>query len=128
MITLEAHTSAYFDSVNFNLEEFDVRLGYHSAALDSDINTGSPHAMAVANRWLRTCRTSPTHEKCRESNRMIMKGSGNRLPTRLLHVGSDSKDPVLIESGGVEAKYCILSYCWGTAGTLSLRRTTCRTA
>lgn len=104
--------------ITFDLKEFNVEFGkFHE--LESAVDTtGAPHALSVARQWLETCRTSPAHSKCRQAYRNISDGGPlPALPTRVIHVGSESQDPYLIESNGVRARYCILSYCWGRPGT-----------
>lgn len=102
--------------VTFSLEGFDIGFGQATARNHYGRNesTGSPCAMAVAKQWLRNCRTSPAHARCREA--FFPGGSPALLPKRVLHVGSDRQDPRLFESHGLKASYCILSYCWGRPG------------
>lgn len=102
--------------VYFDLEGIDTRFG---KPLDDDTRantTGSTHALGTAKRWLQICQNSPTHSQCQEAHFATSHGLYSPLPTRVLHVGTDNKDPFLFESKGAKASYCILSYCWGHTG------------
>lgn len=102
--------------VSFELEGFDVSFGTQEDESSHIHSTGSSRALGVANQWLEDCRTSPAHSLCREAYGKISSGPFGPLPTRVLHVGSDHRDPYLFESNGTRATYCILSYCWGRPG------------
>ncbi|CAM1509874.1 Fc.00g002090.m01.CDS01 [Cosmosporella sp. VM-42] len=78
------------------------------------------NAMLVS-EWLKSCQRG--HKACRQSK--------SELPTRVLFVGSDHREPHLYESRNEEAQYVALSHCWGdeqhrplttTKGTLPKRR------
>lgn len=102
--------------VSFDLKGFDVSFGTQEDGSSHIHSTGSSRALGVAKQWLEDCRTSPAHSLCREAYRKISSGPFGPLPTRVLHVGSDHRDPYLFESNGTRAPYCILSYCWGGPG------------
>lgn len=52
---------------------------------------------------------------------MIDENLGPQLPTRVLDLGAPgTTDVVLIETKGLRANYCALSYCWGPPGTQTL--------
>lgn len=99
--------------VCFDLEGVDTRFGKPIDDGCRANTTGSTHALGTAKRWLEICQTSPTHSQCQEAYRETSHGLCSPLPTRVLHVGSDHKDPFLFESRGAKGSYCILSYCWG---------------
>lgn len=103
-------------AMSFDLEGFDVSFGLQEDESSRIHSTGSSRALGVAKQWLEDCRTSPAHSLCREAYRKISSGPLGQLPTRVLHVGSDHRDPYLFESNGTKATYCILSYCWGSPG------------
>ncbi|KAL5325571.1 hypothetical protein ACEPPN_006699 [Leptodophora sp. 'Broadleaf-Isolate-01'] len=58
----------------------------------------------LASQWIRDC--SENHLRCRQTHSTIM-------PSRLIDVGSDDQDPVLVESLELKAQYATLSHCWG---------------
>ncbi|KAH9228319.1 hypothetical protein K456DRAFT_1753763 [Colletotrichum gloeosporioides 23] len=70
--------------------------------------------MSVAKQWLQICQTSPKHSLCRDT--YGSSGTCNALPTRVLNVGSEDREPFLFEGNGLKGSYCILSYCWGLPG------------
>ncbi|GAB1312806.1 hypothetical protein MFIFM68171_03016 [Madurella fahalii] len=53
--------------------------------------------------WLRDC--SDHHTQCKQTR--------SPLPTRVIAVGADDKEPFLYEAKGEEAAYIALSHCWG---------------
>ncbi|KAH8810936.1 heterokaryon incompatibility protein-domain-containing protein [Xylogone sp. PMI_703] len=65
----------------------------------------SEACFTMARQWIRECMNS--HPKC-------VQALTTRLPTRLVHVGSDNQDPSLyIPPVGAQGIYAALSYCWG---------------
>lgn len=102
--------------VSLELEGFDVSFGTQEDESFHIHSTGSSRALGVAKQWLEVCRASPAHSLCREAYGKISSGPFGPLPTRVLHVGSEHRDPCLFESNGTRAPYCILSYCWGRPG------------
>ncbi|KAH0436653.1 hypothetical protein CcaCcLH18_04210 [Colletotrichum camelliae] len=101
----------------FNLRPYDTGFETHQEYPLShcdDTSTGSPKALSVAKQWLQICKTSPKHSFCRDT--YGPSGTCSTLPTRVLCVGSEDREPFLFEGNGLKEPYCILSYCWGLAG------------
>ncbi|KAM3072730.1 hypothetical protein ACMFMF_007063 [Clarireedia jacksonii] len=63
----------------------------------------------VAIPWITTCERK--HEICQRSKQLP-------LPSRVLKVGDEGEEVVLMDSQGLEGSYTILSYCWGQGSTL----------
>lgn len=58
------------------------------------------------------------------SGRTIDEDIGPELPTRVLDLGDGAdRDLVLLETHGLHANYCALSYCWGPQGLQKLLTT-----
>lgn len=74
---------------------------------------GSETNYKIARDWLRTC--SEKHYEC-----PLLEDK--RLPSRVIHVGSDDRDPHLLTTDGMMGKYIALSHCWG--GQISIALTT----
>jgi hypothetical protein len=62
--------------------------------------------------WMDDCYNN--HDNC-ESDKMP-------LPTRVIDVGLDGKEPFLVEPGDVKEWYATLSYCWGKTPQLRLTK------
>ncbi|KAF2107200.1 hypothetical protein BDV96DRAFT_654047 [Lophiotrema nucula] len=70
----------------------------------------SPAGIARAKEW---------YHNCIAEHQGICPPAANRLPTRVIEVGSESHDPFLYETGpDEEGTYAALSYCWGKTRTL----------
>ncbi|KAK5995934.1 hypothetical protein PT974_04353 [Cladobotryum mycophilum] len=52
-------------------------------------------------------------DDCLSSHTVCCTVSDTYLPTRILHVGDNSREPYLLESKGVQGRYATLSHCWG---------------
>ncbi|KAI0520846.1 heterokaryon incompatibility protein-domain-containing protein [Xylaria bambusicola] len=74
---------------------------------DYENGTSSLSSFQVAKTWLYNCITN--HQSCGSAS--------GPLPTRVIDVGDDSRDPFLLESKGAHDRYCALSYCWGTSSS-----------
>jgi len=61
------------------------------------------------NYWIDSCEDD--HPKCSENGM-------SALPTRVIDVGGDTRDPFLFDPGGKVAPWVALSYCWGNNTTL----------
>ncbi|KAK4199651.1 heterokaryon incompatibility protein-domain-containing protein [Triangularia verruculosa] len=72
-------------------------------------------AARIAQSWLRECLDS--HKECM---------ADSFIPTRVVHVGTASRPPCLIETTEdmKTADYIALSYCWGSAETLTTTKAT----
>ncbi|KAF0321254.1 HET domain-containing protein [Colletotrichum asianum] len=102
---------------NFDLRPYDTGFETHQEdplSRCDDTSTGSPKALSVAKQWLQICKTSPKHSFCRDT--YGPSGTCSTLPTRVLCVCSEDREPFLFEGNGLKEPYCILSYCWGHAG------------
>ncbi|KAF4873432.1 Ankyrin-repeat domain containing transcription coregulator asaA [Colletotrichum siamense] len=102
---------------SFGLRPYDTGFETHQGyplSQCNDHSTGSPKAMSVAKHWLQICKTSPGHSVCRDT--YGPRGTCSTLPTRVLNVGSEDREPFLFEGHGLKERYCILSYCWGLSG------------
>lgn len=76
------------------------------------MNYNCQESYDIARRWLRRC--SENHELC-------PKDVDSLLPTRVIDIGSSSRDPTLyIPAPGTRGKYAALSYCWGTDQAVTL--------
>src|SRR5437762_6223654 len=64
----------------------------------------------LARRWITECQES--HPRCRQSR-------SNPLPTRVIDVRSEGKDPRLVETLGGAGQYATLSHCWGKVPLLT---------
>ena len=66
----------------------------------------SESSSKTAHAWLRNC--LETHESCNES-------TNSNPPKRLIRVGNDDQDPVLVETASIaqQTRWAALSYCWG---------------
>lgn len=67
--------------------------------------------------WIVRCGES--HTSCD-----MLQDSTGFTPTRLIHVGTASTDPHLVEHLNSKAPYIALSYCWGTKRPLTTTRET----
>ena len=66
--------------------------------------------MQLVSEWFNQCSTQ--HRTC--------KGRESTLPTRVVYVGNDIREPYLYQTRGEEAPYTALSHCWGSAPTTHL--------
>lgn len=66
--------------------------------------------MELVSEWFNQCFTQ--HRTC--------KGRESTLPTRVVYVGNDIREPYLYQTSGEEAPYSALSHCWGSAPTTHL--------
>lgn len=64
----------------------------------------------MARNWLSHCE-SEHHDRYQECP--APPDSPPSLPTRVIDVGDEQRPPRLIETNGLRATYCALSYCWG---------------
>ncbi|KAA8569233.1 hypothetical protein EYC84_000900 [Monilinia fructicola] len=78
-----------------------------------DPNLGSETNCKIARDWLKTC--SEMHYECPSIE-------DKHLPSRVVHVGTDDRDPYIFQTGGMKGKYIALSHCWG--GWISVALTT----
>lgn len=69
-------------------------------------------------------------EKCRTEHSFCSKDEDFPLPSRVIDVGSDSREPFLCNTKGQMGKWVTLSHCWGnhtpsrtTLGTLRQNKT-----
>lgn len=110
-----------------DLDEDDVMLQVFVApGVDSPLSTirtvdpvtahsSSDESLRLARRWLDDCEGG--HESCKT-------GADPPLPTRVIDVGQDGTEPVLVESKGATGRYATLSYCWGKTGRTAQLKTT----
>lgn len=77
-------------------------------ARNISVNPLSAKCRELAHAWLRDC--LPGH--CYGSSECVAYKE-TRLPTRVLYVGSDHREPFLYETKGENGKYVALSYRWG---------------
>jgi hypothetical protein len=61
-------------------------------------------------RWLNLCTQS--HGECKRT--LISWESDKTLPPRVIDVGSRESEVRLVETGGDDGQYLVLSYCWGS--------------
>ncbi|KAF4949936.1 hypothetical protein FGADI_8537 [Fusarium gaditjirri] len=80
-------------------------------------STMNDQNLQLASKWTKGCNRS--HPICKEFQPRRSKWR----PTRLLHVGSESQQPRLVIPS-VPTPYIALSYCWGTANTVTLTEAT----
>ncbi|KAK4033587.1 heterokaryon incompatibility protein-domain-containing protein [Parachaetomium inaequale] len=66
--------------------------------------SGSAECLELARRWLGEC--AQNHKDCKVPSDTLM-------PTRVIDIGGDGRDPVLVETEGRPGQYATLSYCWG---------------
>lgn len=69
----------------------------------------SDETMDLARGWLEECTSS--HGNCQQTQIPA-------LPTRVIDVGADGKDPYLYISLGARGRYATLSHCWGQGSPL----------
>ncbi|SPO06291.1 uncharacterized protein DNG_08980 [Cephalotrichum gorgonifer] len=77
--------------------------------------SGCYESLRLARRWLEDCTTN--HESCRVEPVAAM-------PTRVIDVGTEGGNPVLVETNGTIGRYATLSYCWGDGGQLKTTKDT----
>ncbi|KAH6887075.1 heterokaryon incompatibility protein-domain-containing protein [Thelonectria olida] len=73
-----------------------------------------PVSFGLIRSWIQGCLHN--HESCKESmaGNFVNDEDGPQLPTRVLDIcGADTGIISLVESKGLKAKFCALSYCWG---------------
>ncbi|KAH8898813.1 hypothetical protein GQ53DRAFT_836840 [Thozetella sp. PMI_491] len=75
---------------------------------DEGGQTDSPEAFKLAKYWVKRCESS--HKTCQKFS-----SEETSLPTRVVDVSSETRDPFLVESHGLYGRFCALSYCWGEA-------------
>jgi len=78
-------------------------------------HSDSEESLQLAARWLDDCTSK--HEGCKSDPDAPM-------PTRVIDIGLDGKDPVLVETKGTTGRYAALSYCWGKKGQLKSTKET----
>lgn len=87
---------------------------------DTAQGTASPVAFEMARRWLEHCELN--HTQGRDSdvrfNCPAPPTNPPRLPIRVIYVGDEGEPPRLIESNGLCAPFCALSYCRGRTKAL----------
>jgi hypothetical protein len=78
----------------------------------------SSSCFSLAAKWLKACLIN--HDDCSLPSR------DSRLPTRVLNVGDESRDPFLYEPPEDRrlGHWIPLSYCWGGEPTLKLKKET----
>lgn len=107
--TLEVFFSAVMDEDDVMLRVFVppgvesphpyIRTGHPVAQ-----HSGSAESFQLARRWLDEC--AQNHKDCKVP-------PATPMPTRVIDVGGDGRDPILVETGGRPGRYATLSYCWG---------------
>ncbi|KAJ8067061.1 hypothetical protein OCU04_004441 [Sclerotinia nivalis] len=85
------------------------RIGHHTL----DPNLGSETNCKIARDWLSVC--GEKHYECPLVE-------DKKLPSRVIHVGSEDQDPYILQTDGMIGKYIALSHCWG--GHISIALTT----
>ncbi|CAD6444431.1 dc73f6b5-c4e1-4f24-89d9-0e9e9d402e38 [Sclerotinia trifoliorum] len=94
--------------VNFSLQKCRGKVksvdGIEIGHFVLDPNLGSEANFEIARDWIHTC--SSTHYECPVIE-------DRPLPTRVIHVGSDTREPYLLKTRGKKGKYIALSHCWG---------------
>jgi Heterokaryon incompatibility protein (HET) len=71
----------------------------------------SEKCMQLASKWIKDCQEN--HSGCKQPPSTL-------LPSRVIDVGSDGRDPFLFETGGnTEGQYVTLSHCWGKVRPLT---------
>ncbi|KAF2191802.1 HET-domain-containing protein, partial [Zopfia rhizophila CBS 207.26] len=73
-----------------------------------------PRSMELVSEWFNRCWTEDRMCRAREST----------LPTRVVYVGNESREPYLYETSREEALYTALSHCWGGTQDIHLTATT----
>jgi hypothetical protein len=75
---------------------------------------GSGRSFEIASRWLKNCVES--HSSCRPPTEL------QKPPRRLIHVGSETQNPFLVETFPdlQHVEWLSLSYCWGGEPSLKL--------
>lgn len=107
----------------FRLRDFSstggylVRLTIHSTnpenyALAYRLVPGWPD-FELAKHWLATC--TLCHQRCSDEATAVM-------PTRLIYVGDNTRDPGLVETRRRIYSYVALSHCWGDIQPLTTTR------
>jgi len=84
----------------------------------------SPEAFSLIKSWIENCHS--LHENCKRSlsGEIMDENYDPSLPTRVLDVGDDSSQHVvLIETGSRQGRYVALSHCWGPPEKRPLRTT-----
>ena len=71
--------------------------------------------MDLARKWIQQCVSS--HKTCSNF-------ASTPLPTRVIDVGSDDREPHLYEPHGEEGVYAALSHCWGTSVVMTTQLAT----
>lgn len=100
--------------VNFSLQKRRGQVksvdGIEIGHFVLDPNLGSETNFEIARDWIHAC--SSTHYECPVIE-------DRPLPTRVIHVGSDTHEPHLVKTHSMKGKYIALSHCWG--GKISYR-------
>ena len=81
-----------------------------------DSHTGSTYNMDLMKTWLQACQE--THWLCK------LEGSSKTpppLPTRVIEIDIDGQSRIT-ETGGIQAEYITLSYCWGEGKKLLCKK------
>ncbi|KAF4625917.1 hypothetical protein G7Y89_g12246 [Cudoniella acicularis] len=93
------------DEVKFyvNVDECDSLSSLFTWRPLSD-DSSSDSCFAVASKWINNC--LDTHKDC--PNHL------SPLPTRVIDVGSQTREPFLYISNGQKGPWLTLSHCWGT--------------
>lgn len=79
-----------------------IQIGHFSL----DPNLGSEANFNIARSWIKTC--GEEHHQCPPMD-------DKRLPTRVINVGSDDREPFLVTTNQKKGKFIALSHCWGGA-------------
>lgn len=66
--------------------------------------------LTVAKNWMEECENN--HPDCREHTDLP------ELPTRIIDVGDEGRDPRLVDGAGRYSQYATLSHCWGDVPTI----------
>lgn len=78
-------------------------------------HSGSAESLQLARRWLDEC--AQNHKNCEVP-------SDTPMPTRVIDVGENGRDPILMETNGRSGRYATLSYCWGKKPQLKTTKDT----
>ncbi|KAF4832097.1 Ankyrin-repeat domain containing transcription coregulator asaA [Colletotrichum tropicale] len=108
LFTAQVGYSKYL-RLSFDLRPYDTGFEIdqeYPLGMRNDTSTGSLKAMRPANHWIQMWKTSPEHSICRDTQGPS--GSCSTLPTRVLNVGSEDREPFLFEGNELKEPYCIL--------------------
>lgn len=87
-----------------DVDSRETRTGRLGQALDIVTDSSSPDALDRASKWL---------AHCVENDKACEPPDDDFMPTHLIDVGSDSREPFLFKPSGPRRPYASLSYCWG---------------